>query len=299
MNEPHTSNRYEQNAGKPPGKIVKDWVWEMAAYVKSVDAKHLVSTGEEGYRSDGETPPPHLNWINGGWKGVDFVGNIACPNIDFATVHIYPDNWKVEAWEESGGKTWIEDTIMADRARIAFAQNKPIIMEEYGMWQGYGPSRGQILDQLQNAANRLGYGAALVWAVYAWPVGGGTKEYNFAFDQDGGAAVEKQWAAAASGAISGGGVAPAAATTTTTTTTAAAASSSNKCGDAVPPGGYTCQQQKDWGKCAESWLTSGGFCARTCGRCTPARRADGSEIVEETNDAGSVSVQSAVDATTG
>ena len=70
MNEPHTSNRYEQNAGKPPGKIVKDWVWEMAAYVKSLDSKHLVSTGEEGYRSEGETPPPHLNWINGGWKGM-------------------------------------------------------------------------------------------------------------------------------------------------------------------------------------------------------------------------------------
>ena len=127
--------------------------------------------------------------------------------------------------------------------------------------------------------------------MYAWPVGGGTKEYNFAFDQDGGAAVEKQWAAAASGAVSGGGVAPAAATTTTT------AASSPKCGDAVPPGGYSCQQQKDWGKCAENWLTSGGFCARTCGRCAPARRADGSEIVEETNDDGSVSVQSAVDTT--
>ena len=26
--------------------------------------------------------------INGGYKGVDFVGNIACPNIDFATLHV-------------------------------------------------------------------------------------------------------------------------------------------------------------------------------------------------------------------
>ena len=69
MNEPHTSNRWEQDQGKPPGKIVKDWVWEMAAFVKSLDRNHLVSTGEEGYRSDGDTPPPHLNWINDGWKG--------------------------------------------------------------------------------------------------------------------------------------------------------------------------------------------------------------------------------------
>lgn len=46
------------------------------------------------------------------FSGVDFVVNIACPNIDFATVHIYPDNWLVEAWEESGGKKWIEDNVM-------------------------------------------------------------------------------------------------------------------------------------------------------------------------------------------
>lgn len=26
--------------------------------------------------------------INGGYKGVDFVGDIACPDIDFATLHV-------------------------------------------------------------------------------------------------------------------------------------------------------------------------------------------------------------------
>ena len=31
-----------------------------------------------------------VSWcrINGGYKGVDFVGDIACPDIDFATLHV-------------------------------------------------------------------------------------------------------------------------------------------------------------------------------------------------------------------
>jgi hypothetical protein len=29
----------------------------------------------------------------------------------------------------------------------------------------------------------------------------------------------------------------------------------------APEGGYTCQQQKEWGKCAESWMK--GFCDQT------------------------------------
>jgi hypothetical protein len=47
-----------------------------------------VSTGEEGYRADGNVNPPHNNWLNGGFKGVDFVQNIQLPLIDFATIHV-------------------------------------------------------------------------------------------------------------------------------------------------------------------------------------------------------------------
>jgi mannan endo-1,4-beta-mannosidase len=89
-NEPHTTNRYELNQGLPPGKLVRDWVWDMAARIKGYPGfKGMVSTGEEGYRADGDVTSPHNVWINGGFKGVDFVGNTACPNISFATVHVY------------------------------------------------------------------------------------------------------------------------------------------------------------------------------------------------------------------
>ena len=31
---------------------------------------------------------------------------------------------------------------------------------------------------------------------------------------------------------------------------------------------YTCADQLEWGKCNETWLIEGGFCAETCGRCS-------------------------------
>jgi hypothetical protein len=39
------------------------------------------------------------------------------------------------------------------------------------------------------------------------------------------------------------------------------------CTDQPPNSQYTCAQQKQWGKCSASWMTSGNFCAKTCGRC--------------------------------
>ncbi|BDA49883.1 probable mannan endo-1,4-beta-mannosidase 3 at C-terminar half [Coccomyxa sp. Obi] len=62
MNEPHTRDLYEINRGLPPGKLVRDWIYEMSAFVKSIDSNHMVSTGEEGYRADGPTNAPHNNW---------------------------------------------------------------------------------------------------------------------------------------------------------------------------------------------------------------------------------------------
>ncbi len=55
-------------------------------WADSCDAQ--VSTGEEGYRADGNVNPPHNNWLNGGFKGVDFAQNIQLPLIDFATIHV-------------------------------------------------------------------------------------------------------------------------------------------------------------------------------------------------------------------
>lgn len=171
LNEPHTKDEYERNGGAAcrdapggcvPGKLANTWINEMSTYIKSLDSNHLVSTGEEGYRSDGDTTCCHNNWINGGFKGEDFTKNTRLPNIDFATVHVYPDHWQIDSWEH----TWIGPNYIADRAKVAHAAGKPIIMEEYGMENGY-MNRDDLLSYLTDTADANGYAGSLVWAVWS------------------------------------------------------------------------------------------------------------------------------------
>ncbi|KAL4458150.1 hypothetical protein ABPG75_013015 [Micractinium tetrahymenae] len=86
------------------------------------------------------------------------------------------------------------------------------------------------------------------------------------------------WAGAAtsSSSTAASSAAPAASTASTgsgSSTVASLAASSTPapacnqtgCSDANPPGGWTCSQQKDWGKCGDAWMAP--FCQQTCGRC--------------------------------
>ena len=74
LNEPHTTDAYEKNRGMPPGKLVRDWLNEMSGWLKGIDSNHLISSGEEGYRADGDTSITYGNWINGGFKGIAVSG---------------------------------------------------------------------------------------------------------------------------------------------------------------------------------------------------------------------------------
>lgn len=42
-NEPRTSNSYESSRGLKPGGIIKAWISEMAAFVRSLDQNHMVN----------------------------------------------------------------------------------------------------------------------------------------------------------------------------------------------------------------------------------------------------------------
>ena len=69
----------------------------MAAYVKSLDKKHLVTVGLEGFYGLKTAQRSSAN--PGEWAaslGSDFVQNSAIDNIDFASVHAYPDSWLVK-----------------------------------------------------------------------------------------------------------------------------------------------------------------------------------------------------------
>lgn len=62
----------------------------MAPYVKSIDNKHLLEAGLEGFYGSSSSE----NQINPGFQvGTDFIANNQISGIDFATVHSYPDQW--------------------------------------------------------------------------------------------------------------------------------------------------------------------------------------------------------------
>lgn len=71
--------------------IQQDWVREMAGYVKSIDRNHLLEIGMEGFY--GESMPEKKGFNPGYQVGTDFISNNQIPEVDFATIHLYPDQW--------------------------------------------------------------------------------------------------------------------------------------------------------------------------------------------------------------
>ncbi|XP_027356754.1 mannan endo-1,4-beta-mannosidase 1-like [Abrus precatorius] len=84
INEPRCQVDYS-------GKTINEWVQEMSPYVKSVDPKHLLEVGMEGFYGDSILDRKQYN--PGFQVGTDFVSNNLIREIDFATIHAYPDNW--------------------------------------------------------------------------------------------------------------------------------------------------------------------------------------------------------------
>lgn len=87
MNEP-------QCKADPSGKTLTAWIGEMATYVKSLDSKHLLSTGLEGFYGDSSPQrKASLNPVAANVLGTDFIANHNLDAIDFASIHSYPDLW--------------------------------------------------------------------------------------------------------------------------------------------------------------------------------------------------------------
>ena len=63
----------------------------MAAHTKSIDERHLLEIGMEGFYGDSTSDKKPLN--HGIQVGTDFISSHLVPQIDFATIHAYPDLW--------------------------------------------------------------------------------------------------------------------------------------------------------------------------------------------------------------
>ncbi|XP_071687337.1 putative mannan endo-1,4-beta-mannosidase 9 [Rutidosis leptorrhynchoides] len=146
MNEPRCQSDLS-------GKTLEDWIVEMAAEVKSIDNKHLLECGHEGFF--GESIPDMKQYNPGYEVGTDFASNNLDKNVDFATIHIYPDQWVSGGSAEDQAEfveKWIESHIEVCKTIL----KKPLLIAEFGKssWSsGYTvEARDEYFEKIFNMA---------------------------------------------------------------------------------------------------------------------------------------------------
>nr|XP_043616276.1 mannan endo-1,4-beta-mannosidase 5-like [Erigeron canadensis] len=155
------------------GRTLNVWVQEMASYVKSLDGQHLLEIGMEGFYGD---TMPERKEINPGYEvGTDFISNNLIPEIDFSTIHAYPDQWLPGQSEDSQMgfmQKWMSSHYEDSRNVI----KKPLVVAEFGKSSKDPEYSVNKRDSYMNSVYRNIYmeartggtvGGALVWQIMA------------------------------------------------------------------------------------------------------------------------------------
>ncbi|KAJ3694636.1 hypothetical protein LUZ60_000013 [Juncus effusus] len=165
MNEP----RCVSNSSAP---FLQAWIAEMSHYIKTLDKKHLVTVGLEGFYGPKMINRSDIN--PGNWASSlcsNFIQNSAIQTIDFASVHAYPDSWIPNASLEEKVRylsNWV-DSHINDSQKIL---NKPVLFSEVGSHaSSYENSMYErdlmlktVYDKIFESAKKLGAGSgALIW----------------------------------------------------------------------------------------------------------------------------------------
>lgn len=101
------------------------WIDKTAALIKRLDKNHLVTTGSEG-----ETPWPAS-------AGNDFVLNHSSTFIDYATAHVWVENWGI--YDPKAAERTYDKAVefmrhyLAEHMAKAEKLKKPLVLEEFGI----------------------------------------------------------------------------------------------------------------------------------------------------------------------
>jgi len=120
-NEP----RCESDAGCE-NKKVYNWAAEMSEFVKSIDSNHMLTLGDEGFYNYGynDFPEGEHKYVYYGSAGMDWLSYLNIPDFDFATLHVYCDQWGLT---KDQGNFWFKK-----HGEDAASANMPLIAEEFG-----------------------------------------------------------------------------------------------------------------------------------------------------------------------
>jgi len=129
-------------SGKENFGAFTSWVGETADFIRSLDPKHLISTGNEGLKGSIESAKTYVN-----------IHSFA--NIDYLTAHLWVLNW---SWYDPlrHGETYAEAERQAIEyldQHIAFARGlgKPLVLDEFGIprdQHSYSPQAGTTTRDL-------------------------------------------------------------------------------------------------------------------------------------------------------
>nr|MDT0663043.1 cellulase family glycosylhydrolase [Micromonospora sp. DSM 115978] len=150
-NEPRCkgSGVYPPSPECTPQTLV-DWADEMSRHIKSIDRRHLVSVGDEGFFCDDAASG---DWTTNCGEGVDTLAFGRLPAIDVLSYHLYPDHWgKDAAW----GIDWIQR-----HGREARRIGKPVMLGEFGLHDK--SIRNPVYQQWTDAAIASGTAGFLYW----------------------------------------------------------------------------------------------------------------------------------------
>ncbi|KAM1272173.1 hypothetical protein ACFX2J_032899 [Malus domestica] len=168
MNEPRCTS-------DPSGNKLQDWIQEMAVYVKSVDPKHLVEIGLEGFY--GPSAPARVQFNPNTYAqqvGTDFIRNHQVLGVDFASAHIYADSWISQSISDvhlQFTKSWMEAHIEDAEKYLGM----PVVFSEFGISSndpGYNSSfRDTLLSTVYktilNSTRKGGSGGgSLLWQLF-------------------------------------------------------------------------------------------------------------------------------------
>ncbi|RVX00717.1 Mannan endo-1,4-beta-mannosidase 6 [Vitis vinifera] len=168
MNEPRCTS-------DPTGDKLQSWIQEMAVYVKSMDPKHLLEIGLEGFYGPSTPDKVQVNPNTYAQQvGTDFIRNHLVLGVDFASVHIYPDSWISQSITDAHldfTRSWMQAHIEDSEKYLGM----PVVFAEFGVSSeddGYNSSfRDTLISTvykvLLNSTRKGGSGAgSLLWQLF-------------------------------------------------------------------------------------------------------------------------------------
>ena len=158
-----------RNSGKNP-EVLRNWYRDIAMFIKSIDSRHLVGTGEEGF--DHNKPSIYsLNQYSNHYpiranEGSSYLLNTAIPEIDYGNAHWYPSEYgyghMITQSMITAQKAWL-----IDHSQIAKQFGKPFLLGEYG-FPGWGDERVETMyTSLWEQAEKMNLNGSLLWQLTA------------------------------------------------------------------------------------------------------------------------------------